>query len=717
MKWTAAALVGLLTGHAAATQTPVEKVVGLLKEMNAQVQKDAKADEDAYDKYNCWCTTNRGLKTEAVETAEKRIVQLEAFLEEAVGTEAQLKTEISTLEEDIAADQEALRTATALSEQESEEFRAAEADSKESVGAMREAVDILAKVQLLQKQRGHAAVREVRPMLMQVRSALEGIHNKAGFQDVMRRDLWDVMSSIGDSAGIDQEAPAFRGGRRLAALERQGSLSVADPSGLEGAAAGASSYSTRSGGIFGMLSEMKDEFIKNLVMSQKQEMEALISFQGLRAAKTGEIESASMSKEQKEAALADIQSKAAQAKEDLQATKAALGFDQQFILGLEKNCKTNDDDYIGRQKIRNEELVAISEAITILTEDDARDLFSKTMSFVQTAATTDAARSKALDKAMRHIVQVARKHHNWVLASLGVRMGLDAFEKVKEALDKMTEELKAQQKAEVEKKDYCHSNIIDTEDDITVKKNEKEDLEGKKLGLENSIESLKADLETLSKEVSDMHIALKRAGEDRKAENLVFQQSIADQRGTINVLGKAIDRLNQFYAESLAQVKVGQKQPASNEPGAAVAPPPQKPDEFKKSGGGGGVIQMLEKIRQDAHADEAELLATEQNSQKAYEEIVQDSNEALTADEAAIVDKSKLMEEATAEKSEADASMLVNEQELSTLDETLSSYHLDCDFVVKYFDTRQQARTEELEAIAQAKAILSGAKFEEFLQN
>merc|ERR1712107_259318 len=50
----------------------------------------------------------------------------------------------------------------------------------------------------------------------------------------------------------------------------------------------------------------------------------------------------------------------------------------------------------------------------------------------------------------------------------------------------------------------------------------------------------------------------------------------------------------------------------------------------------------------------------------------------------------------------------------------LSAYnaelHASCDFILKNFDIRQTARDEEIEALKQAKAILSGAKFEEFLQ-
>jgi len=436
----------------------------------------------------------------------------------------------------------------------------------------------------------------------------------------------------------------------------------------------------------------------------------LVSYQGLRAAKTDEINAAIKAKEGKESSLAETQSQAAQAQEDTQATKDALSEDEQFLVGLDKNCKQNDEDFESRMKMRQEELTAISQTITILTQDEARDLFGKTLSFLQTSSVNaGGAHQKKVDQAVKRIMTIAKKHKNWMLASLAVHVGLDAFTKVKEVMDKMIAELKVQQKEEVEKKDYCTKNLDVTEDDISEKTHFKEDLEGKHMGLENTIESLKMDVDALKKEIADMQIALKRAGEDRKAENLVFQQSVADQRGTITVLAKAKDRLMMFYNASLVQES--NQEPNATEPGAAVQAPPPKPADYQKSGGGGGVIQLLEKIMQDASREEAALLKNEQSSQAAYEELTKDSNSAIASYQNAVIEKTQLLEQSAAEKSETEAALLSNDEELAHLTDTLKAYHLDCDWILKYFDTRQQARTEEIEAVQEAKAILSGADF------
>merc|ERR1719188_1651757 len=156
-------------------------------------------------------------------------------------------------------------------------------------------------------------------------------------------------------------------------------------------------------------------------------------------------------------------------------------------------------------------------------------------------------RDRLAERAMQQIARVARKHKNWALVSLAVRVRLDAFTKVKQAMDKMHSELKKQQKEEYAKWELCKKDIDETEDSITVKTNEKEDLAEKHKGLVSSIEALERDIEALKQEEKEMEEALKAAGENRKAENAVYQTSVSDQRAMINILHKALARLKQFY--------------------------------------------------------------------------------------------------------------------------------------------------------------------------
>jgi len=694
---------------------PVKKVVTLLEDMKAQVEKESEADQAATEKYNCWCETNSKGKTEAVEAAIKKVAELESFIEQAAGTIGQLKTEISTLESDIAAGQDSLDKATALKEEETAEFLASEKDAKETIEAVSMALEVLAKVQLLQKQ-GKSAKAEAKPLLLQLKGVIKGLHARGGdkFRSVMQRDLWDAMSSI-DSGLASQDQSGFMA-PTLSAVEESGRLSSVQPNELEGNAAGAKSYNSQSGSIYGMLSEMKDEFERNLKADQKQEAGAMVAFQKLRSSKMAEIQAATASRDQKEATLADTMEKKAQAEEDLDTTQEALTADQAFMVQLSKTCKDNEEQYAIRAEARGQELKALGEAINILTGDEARDLFGKTLSLLQAGSVgaqqganvqkgKDAARNQAVALAMKKILRAARRHNNWVLATLAVRVRLDPFTKVKEVMDKMLAELKDQQKAEVKKMDFCKKEIDTTEDSIKTKEQEKEDLEGKTLNLENSVATLQDEIASLKSQVADLQVSLKRAGEDRKAENAVFQQSVADQRATVQILQKARARLAKFY-EKGSLVQTGSRQP-----GQAIGEEPQKAAAYEKSGGAGGVLQLLDKVASDAQREESELITSENFAQEDYMSLVQDTNEAITRNEGALVEKTKIMEQSVAAKSETDGSILANGEELKKLDGILKGMHLDCDFVMKYFQQRQDARAEEMNAIVEAKAILSGADF------
>merc|ERR1719238_792485 len=172
---------------------------------------------------------------------------------------------------------------------------------------------------------------------------------------------------------------------------------------------------------------------------------------------------------------------------------------------------------------------------------------------------------KRRDLAAKKLIGVAKKHRNWVLATLAVTVQLDAFTKVKKAMDDMVAELKVQQEEEVKKNDFCKAELDKNEDTTKEKKYLQEDLEAKVQDLEGTIETLTNDIESLKQTVAENHIQLKRAGEDRAAQNKEFQQVVADQRATVVILNKALARLQKFYAPktkgaaALAQVKAHQE--------------------------------------------------------------------------------------------------------------------------------------------------------------
>jgi len=282
-----------------------------------------------------------------------------------------------------------------------------------------------------------------------------------------------------------------------------------------------------------------------------------------------------------------------------------------------------------------------------------------------------------------------------------VHVKLDAFTKVKAAMDKMAAELRNQQKVEYAKWESCKKNIDATEDNIWDAKVVKRDLAEKHTDLDNTIKVLTKNIQDLQTKVADSEVSLKEAGENRKAENELFQTSIADQRATVTILNMALKRLKAFYAPKLVQVH------------AAPPPKPSGPEAvgYEKSGSSGGVMQLLSLIIEDAGRTDAEMKASEQQSQNDYASQVAATTASIEADRAAIAETEKQKASAQGELSETEASELANTLSLDKLNELLGNYHNECDYIIKYFDIRQQSRAEEIDAIEEAKAILSGSNF------
>jgi len=373
---------------------------------------------------------------------------------------------------------------------------------------------------------------------------------------------------------------------------------------------------------------------------------------------------------------------------------------------LKEKCSMTDSEWEERQKTRQLEMEACSKALAVLSSDDAHDLFTKTFnpSFMQTEM-----RSESREQASKLLTAVAKKVQNPRLATLAVRVRLDAFTRVKKAIDDMVAQLLKEKEDEIKHKDFCVEEFNTNELQTEKKERAKADLTAKIEDLELTIKQLTEAIDQLKAEIAEMQVQLKRAGEDREKENKEFQMTVADQRATQKLLTAALNILKGFYAKKAKAAFVQTEQPAG-------PPPPPGFEAYKKNAAAGGVMGMIQQIINDAKAMEAETIRSEEDAQKAYEDFVKDTNGSIEAKSKDIVNKSETKAKAEADLVEAKENKEAVMLELEQLANYKAELHSSCDFVMKNFEIRQTARDEEIEALKQAKAILSGAKFEAFLQ-
>merc|ERR1719436_357658 len=106
-----------------------------------------------------------------------------------------------------------------------------------------------------------------------------------------------------------------------------------------------------------------------------------------------------------------------------------------------------------------------------------------------------------------------------------------------------------------------------------------------------------------------------------------------------------------------------------------------------------------------------EAEAAEKDAQADYEQLMADSAAKRTSDSALLTEK-------TATKAEMEADLQAHKDTHASLSNDLgatlkyiASLHAECDWLLKFFDMRKEARASEIDALGKAKAVLSGADY------
>jgi chromosome segregation ATPase len=294
------------------------------------------------------------------------------------------------------------------------------------------------------------------------------------------------------------------------------------------------------------------------------------------------------------------------------------------------------------------------------------------------------------------IRKVALKSKNTALLTLAMTVKLDAFTKVKKAINDMIDTLKQQQEDEVKFKDACVKDINDNEAAQAVNLRAI-DLKEKEIAEnEANIKGLKEKLASLQKELADTKVSLQQASADRVEASVDYQTTVADQQATQKVIKMALERMLKFYnkGSSLAQT---------------VQQPPAKFQEYKPSGASSPVISMLRDLIQDAKRVQTEAHEAEQKAWNEYNDFINATNQAMSELENNIANTDK-------EIAEAEELLIQQQDELKNLNEEKEALiqkngdlHGECDFILNNFDTRQENRNEEMEALREALGILAGA--------
>jgi len=701
------------TAVVVATALPITEVVQLLKGMQRDLEGEAKEDADTYERLRCWCETNEKDKREAIEEQRQRIDQLEADIQAFSGTKGELGTNLERIKRDISEGKRALADATALRQREAAEFHEQEKQLIESIQLLRGAIEVLSKHHPAMLQDGSGDAAALDAMLPALRHAvhqnlpllgwLQSSREKEVLLAFLNADSGILEPDVDDGAAVPQSLLQRSTRARRASLPYR-------------------SYAPQSGQVFGVLKQMKEAFEADLPEIQKEEISKQQAFSDLKGAKESEIAQLETEQKTKAAALADAKEGLFDASNELKDTKETLSADQRFLRELTERCTAGDFEWERRRKLRTEEIEAVSQAIAILTTDEVKDGQQTTWGLLQTSSQKVVTAGRRLGADSRRARSVALLEGLPVqspdLVALLAAAKTDPFDKVLKAIDDLVAKLRVQQADEVKHRDFCieefHQNQAQTE-------RKSAELSG----LEARIEELKAGHKTLSdaiaslkRQIAQLQTELQGASEDRQRENHEFQRTVADQIRTIEALKAAYTRLAEFYLKHQTFVQeasvTGEEPKASSWRGlipetTTIAPSPEFKD-YASHRSSNHVLNLIQKLEGEAKVLMDDSSHDEQSAQTAYEALIVETNESVKAKSKLTVDKTEELAEVDEETAHRRVDRDQAVADLEALAETKAALSSQCDFLLKNFDARQEARAAEIDAMGQAKAILGGMR-------
>merc|ERR1719181_394040 len=304
-------------------------------------------------------------------------------------------------------------------------------------------------------------------------------------------------------------------------------------------------YKGSSGQIIGILQQMQETMQKELAEVTGVEEKAIANYDELVSAKEKQINADTAAIESKIERVGNLGVEIETMKADLGDTAQSMIEDKKFLADLDKTCKTKQGEWDERCKLRNEELLALADTIKMLNDDDALELFKKTLpgasSFLQTKVTAEEVRKEALQALAGHTgVQLD-------LISLALRGKKVNFDKVIKMVDDMVALLKKEQQDDDDKKELCEMQLDKAEDDLKVLETTIADLEKSLADGKEEIATLTEEIAALTKGLEVLDKQVEEAMVNRREENEDYESLMANNGAALEIIGMAKNRMNKFY--------------------------------------------------------------------------------------------------------------------------------------------------------------------------
>lgn len=669
----------------ASAKSPVERIVKLLTTLKEDTLSLGKHEQQIYDKYACWCEKTSKRKADDIVQAQADLRSLGQRILKLKGKIATLKSEIEDLTEKIKANEEQQEELTSLRQKRNAAWMAESAEVKQAIEALQEAIKVLSDATTPQKgSDGTGFIQE--NAMMRAKYAVRGVLDKLPSQIGLPHARMALLSEF-----IKAEA----------------------------------GYAPQSATIQGMLGDMYSTFATNLESATQTEADQNQMYEKLYA----EIEEANnkmkATRERKEEEKADAEAMLADTTKAYEDTEKQMEADKEFFDMTKEACHSKHEEWTVRKEMRDQELEGINAALELLTSDEARELFAKSIkpgveTFLQVASTPALLQQSSMApaaKAYNALKAQIKKSHSVRLAALAVQIRtakFGHFEGVIKAIDEMLVTLQEEGAADLEKKKQCldeYQSIDKTVADLDWKiKNNLAKIEKLEKLIELRTKQKAAAIQ--KKEETEQYV--RDLTEERTEEHEAYLAAKKDDEDAVELLEQAKKVMAKYYKKNgikmgpiQGSVKLMQEEPAFTR-SADDAPDATFSNKGNNKVASKDILSLFSYIIEDLQDELANEKKAEEKSQEEYEAEKATAEKLIDELKEKIITLEGLIADRKSDKEEEHKLMNENNKDRTAELAYEAKITPDCDWIIKAFDQRATARAAEADGLTTAKEFLAG---------
>jgi len=686
----------------------MEKVIDLLEGLKKEVEDEGKNEAKVYDKFACFCKDNTKTKSDSIIKGNDEIGTLSAQIGKETAEKIEKEAELMDTKGKLNQASIDLEAHNAQCAKDREAYEAKDADLSKAISSLDNAL---------------SSLKAAKPSFLQ--GSLEKTFALADVLNLLPLSKKPMVSSF---------------------LQQNTNV---DPSAKE--------YKFRSQGIIDVMDNLHKDFSAEKKKADDEEAKRVKVCKDKKKDLEDIIKEAKKKISTLETEIEDLKKSVAKARSDLVTSEEVLKDDQLYLRDLTHRCETRAKDWDQRSKLRNDELTALTEALTILKDnknaegktlsDLDKDVNKRALaqtgvkpSLARPAAKAPVKEAKNLDKALmglsflqdsssnaetghgflgrtrtglstqeKHdkvvtvLAEAGRRLHSTALSALAHRVADDPFEKVKTLIQKLIERLLAEATAEATKKGFCDEELGKARGERDYRLSDTKKLSAEISVLDAKEDALTEEIKVLTEDLKTLEQSLADAITDREASKKANLKTIKDAKEGLGAVTEALTILQIFYKNAAKETVLIQASPVDEDTAGAGFAGAYTGKQEEST----GIIGMLEVIKSDFDRTIRVTTETEKQDHADFIEL----SRSLKVDIGGKETKKQLDEEDLATtKSTIESKMEDLKTAQSLLDgalKVLEGLKPTCIDTGMSYEERVAKREEEIKALEEALKILA----------